>query len=278
MSESDTSTETPPTTSKPAQASDVKVVTEPASSRRAPWRALGAVTVVAVLGFLVFSQFQLIAAVEDAEASLAETRAQIVSLDSRVAGVSVSVDELADEVTGLATAQSSGGSTPANVISDGSLPQFVQGVADTAIGLTLGPISGVDGYTSDQVTIDPADGNKRVWMVWAHWCPYCQEELPILKAMHPTFATEYPGVELATISTSIDPARGNPLDDYLAAEQFTFPVVVDTDMTAAAQVGANAFPFWIVTDTDGTVLLRVAGYMDADRLDALLTSVAEFEA
>ena len=262
-----------------APAGSVKVVTGSPRQKGFPWKGVGVVIGLLTIGALVFSQLRMISALEDTEAQLAETRTQIVALDSRLAGVSLSVDELADSVDSMATAQASGtGSTPAPAVETGYLPQYVQGATDTAIGLPLGPITGTDAYTADTVTIDPADGTKRVWMVWAHWCPYCQEELPTLKTFYDTFDTDYPGVELATVTTSIDPARGNPLDEYLAAEQFDFPVVVDADGAVSGQMGVNAFPFWVVTDADGTVLLRVAGYMDADRLDSLLTSVAEWEA
>nr|MDJ0792264.1 TlpA disulfide reductase family protein [Acidimicrobiia bacterium] len=129
-----------------------------------------------------------------------------------------------------------------------------------------------------EVTIDPADGQKRIWMVWAHWCPYCQDELPALAASYDDYAEQYPGISIATVTTSIDPTRGNPLDAYLEANQFPFPVLVDEDSSMAAQFGVSAFPFWVVTDGDGIVLLRSAGFLDEPQLASLIESLDAYEA
>jgi thiol-disulfide isomerase/thioredoxin len=126
--------------------------------------------------------------------------------------------------------------------------------------------------------IDPADGTKRVWMVWAHWCPYCQEELPSLAAAYEDLAITFPGIDIATVTSSIDPSRGNPLESYLEQQQFPFPVIVDVDLSLAGQMGVGAYPFWVITDGDGTVLFRSAGLLEHTQLVSLMTSLSEYEA
>ena len=131
--------------------------------------------------------------------------------------------------------------------------------------MKLGEIQGVDAYTENVETYDPADGTKRVWMVWAHWCPFCQQELPELSDWYPTVEDQY-STELVTVTTSISPERGNPLEEYLDAEQFPFPVIVDPESALAVQMGVSAFPFWLVTDGDGEVLLRATGLLHIDQV------------
>jgi thiol-disulfide isomerase/thioredoxin len=258
--------------------------TEP--SRRSPWLVAAIAGAVLVVGLIAASQVYLITTLGDARDDLDAARADVAALEGELAGVSISVDEMATDVAqlntdmaGLADAATSGspsdqaGSAPA-----GYLPRFVQGQADAAIGLQLGALSGPDAYTGDLVTIDPADGTKRMWMVWAHWCPYCQQELPELAASHDSFAAAYPDIEITTITSSIDPTRGNPLADYLETSQFPFPVIVDDDLAIAGQLGVSAFPFWIVTDGDGTVLLRSAGYLGQERVAGLMASLADYDA
>ena len=257
-------------------------------SRRSPALVAAIAGAVLIVGLLAASQVYLITTLGDARDDLDAARADVAALEGELAGVSISVDEMATDVAQLntdmagltdATASGSGSpSDPAESAPAGYLPRFVQGQADTAIGLQLGVLTGPDAYTGDLVTIDPADGTKRMWMVWAHWCPYCQQELPELAASHDSFATAYPDIEITTITSSIDPTRGNPLADYLETSQFPFPVIVDGDLAIAGQLGVSAFPFWIVTDGDGTVLLRSAGYLGQERVAGLMASLADYDA
>jgi hypothetical protein len=73
-------------------------------------------------------------------------------------------------------------------------------------------------------------------------------------------------VELITVTTSIDEARGNPLEPYLDELQLPFPAIVDDDLSLAEQFGASAFPFWVFTAPDGSTLLRVAGYLGVEQV------------
>ncbi len=231
-------------------------------------------SVVLVVGLLLVSQLYLISTLNDTRNELSETRGDVATLTRQVGEATDSVDALAS-ATASAGAPSTG-NPAAPVLPAGVLPRLEQGQQDTALGMRLGVVEGPDAYTGDAVSIDPADGTKRVWMVWAHWCPYCQQELPSLSALYPGFRETYPGIEIATVTSSIDPTRGNPLDEYLADQQFPFTVLVDDDLRLASQLGVNAFPFWVVTDGDGTVLLRMTGYLEDQRLIDLVAGLDEF--
>ena len=80
-----------------------------------------------------------------------------------------------------------------------------------------------------------------------------------------------------TISTSISPERGNPLEAYLEEEQFPFPVIVDLDSSLAIQTGVSAFPFWMVTNGDGEVLLRATGLLHLDQVVSLFDQLESLE-
>jgi thiol-disulfide isomerase/thioredoxin len=115
-------------------------------------------------------------------------------------------------------------------------------------------------------------------MVWAHWCPHCQNDLPALATFLDAAGSDFPHVRVVTITTSIDDTRGNPLVPYLDASQFPFPVLVDPDGRLAASLGTPAFPFWVITGPDGQVLLRQPGEFGADQLGNLFASIEEFVA
>ena len=203
---------------------------------------------------------------------------QIVELETSVAGVSEQVEDIARSAATAEASSTPSGATPAPALPAGFLPRFNNEGPDRAIGMTLPTIEGIDAYSDSVMTIDPADGTKRGWMIWAHWCPYCQQELPDLNAWWPEASDNYPTTELITVTTSIDPSRGNTLEPYLENQQFVFPVVVDPEARIAAQMGVSAFPFWIVTDGDGTVLFRTAGLLEMERVEILFSQLEQFEA
>lgn len=238
-----------------------------------PFAVAGGVLVVLIAA----SQVYLITTLSDTQASLSSTRSDLASLESHVADVNTAVSQVSSDIASLSGGTRAPSSTPAPVLPSGSLPRWQRGQADPAIGASLGAIDGTDAYSGSDISIDPSDGTKRIWMVWAHWCPYCQEELPTLSAMHASLRDQFPTIELTTITTSVDPTRGNPLDAYLEAEQFPFPVVLDETLTLAGQMGVAAFPFWVVTSGDGTVLYRTAGYLDDAQVMNLATTLDAYD-
>lgn len=249
-----------------------------ASDRSQLWRVLGIAAIALAVVLLGASQVFLITSQNSTESQIVSLDEQINDLTASVGDMSSQVDDIAAAAERAAANSASGAATPAPAVPAGYLPRFSNEGPDAALGLTLSDVEGPDAYTEAELTIDPADGTKRVWMVWAHWCPYCQDELPALNAWWPEASGTYPNAEFVTVTTSMDPSRGNPLEPYLDSSQFTFPVVVDADTKIAAQFGVNAFPFWMVTDGDGTVLFRTAGALGMEAIERLFAQLEEFDA
>jgi len=258
--------------------------TAPADSQTAPRRSrtrpvLIGLGLVLLVGFIA-SQAYLITSLASTNDDVGALKAQIIDVSRGVADVETAVTGLSDDISSaaaVASAPNDTGVSPAPAVPAGYLPRFTNGSADTALGLTMSTIEGMEAYSEETLSIDPADGTKRVWLVWSHWCPYCQQELPELAAWYPANADRFANTELVTVTTSMDPARGNPLDEYLEAEQFPFPVLVDEDTNIAAQFGVSAFPFWVVTNGDGTVLYRTAGLIGPEAVEQLFTQLEEVE-
>lgn len=211
--------------------------------------------------------------------SAGRTDEQIAALDEQIESVVVDVadvqtsvnvvDEKVDDLVAgsLVTPSASGASAAvAPSVPTGYLAPFEQGQPDAALGTVLGEVTGVEYYTQAEITVDPSDGTSRAWLIWAHWCPHCQRELPPLSEWYSENADLYPNVELISVTSSIDPARGNPLEPYLDELQLPFPTIVDPDLALAEQFGLSAYPFWVFTDGDGTTLLRVAGFLEIDQV------------
>ena len=272
-------TETPASLDADTQATEPSTTGEVNEAGTRSWirPTLFAIGSLLVIG-LIASQIYLVT-------SLDQTRADLSTLEAEITNVETAVGDISDDVTGLteeiATVKDARArvdeTSPAPTVVDGFLPRFAAGAQDTALGLVLPEITALEAYSSETLTIDPTDGTKRIWLVWAHWCPYCQEELPMMTEWYPPNAERFPNSELVTVTTAMDPSRGNPLDEYLAAEQFPFPVLRDDDGKLSAQFGVSAFPFWVVTNGDGTVIFRTAGLLGTDQVDQMFTQLEAFE-
>lgn len=213
------------------------------------------------------------------------TRKEVLALEEDVTDLKPlrrDVDILGDQVAALdgqiEAAVTAAGTSPVAIptqAADGSLPPFEDSTNDDAVlgQMTHATINGTDYYTNTEFTWSPEDGKARVWLIWAHWCPYCQAELPDLDGWWTENNTKFPNVELVTISTAIDDSRSNPLVPYLDAEQFPFPVVVDESGSLSQLFGTTAFPFWVVTDDTGTVVLRVAGALGIESVDQIFAQL-----
>jgi len=279
-------TEPHPSDRVPDTSSTIDVSAREAASRRSgSTRALLFTIAFGLVAVLVL-QVLMLTSMSDTDDQLQALGDRVDAVGEEVATVRGAVDGLEDAVDaadaklddlaagGLVSASASGSSTvETSGTPDGTLPPFEQGQPDAALGVVLGDVSGPEYYTGVDITVDPTDGVARAWLVWAHWCPYCQRELPAVSEWYLEHAGDYPDVEIISITSSIDETRGNPLEPYLDDLQLPFPAIVDADLSLAQQLGVNAYPFWVFTDPEGTTVLRIAGYLETPQIEALFNEL-----
>jgi thiol-disulfide isomerase/thioredoxin len=149
------------------------------------------------------------------------------------------------------------------------LPPFPSaGAADPALG-SPAPNLRASTFAGEQTTVE-TDSGPMVIAFFAHWCPVCQQELPVVVDW--LAAGRLPdGVELVAVSTAVDPPRGNdPPQDWFAREGYPLPVLADDENgSLATGYGLMSFPYFVVVDADGTVVLRAAGAKTPAELDAI---------
>ena len=142
---------------------------------------------------------------------------------------------------------------------------------DPAVGRVTPTLSGQD--FDRQELIIGGDKRAKVMVFLAHWCPHCQREVPLLVswlAKHPQ-----PQVDLATITTGIDPNRPDyPPSDWLQREKWPTPVLVDGNSAAATAMGLTSFPYFVVVGADGKVMKRGSGELSEDQIAALFATAA----
>lgn len=140
-----------------------------------------------------------------------------------------------------------------------SLPEFSDAAIDPAIGV-MAPVLTGQGFTGNLVVTSPGAPTLLVFL--AHWCGFCQREVPLLVKWNS--AGEVPvGLDVIAITTSTDPASPNfPPSEWLAREKFPplWPVMTDSgEKTAATAFGVSGFPFFVLLDAEGKVALRLSG-------------------
>jgi len=190
-----------------------------------------------------------------------------------VAGLAI----LAVALIAVVLSQGAAGDAPSSVpataptITGDSLPTFTDTIGDVAKGLVAPVVQGRD-YQGDPVEIAP-NGRPTLVIFAAHWCSYCQQEIPIIQDW--IDAGRAPAdVDLVSVSTAIDPKAPNyPPEAWLAREGWTVPIVVDPTSTVGKAYGLSSYPFFVVLDGSGKVFTRFAGKIPASDLEKILASV-----
>lgn len=139
---------------------------------------------------------------------------------------------------------------------------------DQAVGMTAPSVSGAD-WEGNPAAIE-ADGRAKILIFLAHWCPHCQNEVPLVQDW--LDAGNLPdGVDMYSLTVATDRLRPNwPPQDWLEDEGWTPPVIMDDEIgSAAVAYGMAGTPFYLVVDGENQVLGRISGEIGVAGLDAL---------
>jgi len=152
------------------------------------------------------------------------------------------------------------------VVTGEALPEFGKGETDPAIGVAAPVLEGF-GFLGNKVTTTP--GNPMLLVFLAHWCPFCQKEVPILVKWNQSGLVPS-DLDVIAITTGTDETQPNfPPSVWLANEKWPelWPVLVDNkDQTAGNAFGLAGYPFMTLIGADGTVLWRNSGEISAEAL------------
>lgn len=147
-----------------------------------------------------------------------------------------------------------------------ALPELAKEQTDKAVGMTAPVLTG-KGFTGNTIVTSP--GSPTLLVFLAHWCGFCQREVPLLVKWN-SAGTVPSGLDVIAVATSSDPASPNfPPSEWLAREEFPalWPVMADSgEKTAATAMGVSGFPFFVLIDAEGKVALRISGEIETDIL------------
>ena len=158
-------------------------------------------------------------------------------------------------------------------ISGDALPEFAgQNDMDIASGLPA-PLFSAPNENSEIVSLDK-NGNAKALLFLAHWCGYCQTEVPVIQNLINTVGVPS-GVEIIAIATSIDRGRENyPPQKWLSDEGWSETQIYDLNREIGTAYGINAFPYWVFLDKDLNVVVRQTGNIPEEIVLAQLVQLA----
>lgn len=166
------------------------------------------------------------------------------------------------------------GSETGEPVVDGTfLPIFSSPQGDPAVGLTAPTVTG-ESLAGETISVGPT-GSPTAIVFLAHWCSHCQAEAPRVQAWLDG-GGGVDGVEILSVSTSVNSARGNyPPSSWLNGLGWEADVLKDdTDNTAHSAYGAGGFPYWVFLNADGTVASRSSGQLDIPTLEGFMQNIA----
>jgi thiol-disulfide isomerase/thioredoxin len=142
----------------------------------------------------------------------------------------------------------------------------------TANGETSPTVIGQD-FDGNEVRIEN-DGRAKAIVLIAHWCGFCQDEVPAVQAWLDA-GGGVEGVDMYSIATDMDSSRDNyPPSDWLEGEGWTVPVIRDdSNNSVHTAYGSGGFPFWVFVNSDGTVAFRVAGATTVEELELIMSEL-----
>jgi hypothetical protein len=234
---------------------------------------------IALLAAIVVLQAITLASVSGQRDEVAALRNEVAAVSGSVGGLTGDLSDLGDRVDALSTAgaaSSVDGAAPTGI--PGGLPPYQgPGTQDAALGSTVSAVTAREWYSEGEMTVSPGDGTARVYLVWAHWCPFCQQDLDVLRTWWPENKDRFPNTDLVSVSTFQDETRSNPLDEYLETSQFDFPVLLDdTQATLAITLGnGGSVPYWVFTDGSGAVVGRHAGLLEQEQIENVFAQLEE---
>ena len=182
----------------------------------------------------------------------------------------------------------SGGSADAAVqeqgtveVSGSALPQypadaglFADPATDPAVGKTPPTLTGQD-FSGGSVTITPGGGTPMVVIFAAHWCPHCQQEIPLIQKWIDE-GNLPDDVQINLVSTGVKADQNNyPPSDWLSSVGWTEQILLDNpDQSAAQAYGLTGYPYMVFVDADGRVVQRASGELPIEQFGTFVSDLS----
>ena len=120
-------------------------------------------------------------------------------------------------------------------------------------------------YREDGSAVRLSDffGKPIVLNFWASWCGPCKQEMP---DFHEAFLAQGDEIHFLMINATTGRETVETAADFIAQQEYTFPVFYDTTTEAAMTYGAYSLPTTFFIDAQGNAVAQAVGSISADIL------------
>lgn len=146
---------------------------------------------------------------------------------------------------------------------------------DPSVGSPVPTLRGTD-YEGGETVIAPGVDGPLMIVVMAHWCPHCNNEVPLLVDWGESGDVPE-GLRVVGISTAAREGTPNfPPSSWIADDMgWTWPVMADDEeQTAARAVGTTGYPYLMFVDADGDLMFRVSAELPISDVQQLADAAA----
>lgn len=116
----------------------------------------------------------------------------------------------------------------------------------------------------EEVSLSDFAGKPVVINFWATWCGYCKAEFPNFQNAY----EEY-GDDVVFMMVNVTDGMRETVEkasEFIAENEYTFPVYFDTELAAARTYGATSLPATLFVDAEGNVSAGYLGMLSEEKL------------
>lgn len=124
----------------------------------------------------------------------------------------------------------------------------------------------VENLAGDTVSLSDYQGKIVILNFWATWCGFCDQEMPDLDRFNNDFE------DVAVVA--VDVMEERPIvADYIEKGGYDFDVVLDLDGEIARTYLIGGYPTSYFIEEDGTLIGRVVGPLEYDKMVEIIESI-----
>ena len=126
---------------------------------------------------------------------------------------------------------------------------------------TAAPDFTIETLQGDRVSLSDYRGQVVLLNLWATWCPPCREEMPSMQSVYDQLKDR--GFSILAVAAPNPPRETfEKIENYISENEYTFPVLIDSESKVNRTYGTGSIPTSWVVDTEGNLVARLVGATD----------------